>query len=159
MSDGAVGRIVRGIVSGGQTGADRAALDFALEHGIPCGGWCPYGRRAEDGRIPERYPLRQTHDIDYAQRTEFNVRDSDGTLILARGKKLSGGTLLTATCARRMEKPLLVVDLDFVPDYPSIRDWIAVNEICTLNIAGPRESQSPDIGERTTAFLTELFAV
>ncbi|MEX0716634.1 MAG: putative molybdenum carrier protein [Planctomycetaceae bacterium] len=156
MSRQQIAHVVEGIVSGGQTGVDRAALDFALDRGIPCGGWCPDGRRAEDGRIPDRYPLRQTHDIDYAQRTEFNVRDSDGTLILARGK-LKGGTSLTATRARRMKKPLLVVDLDFVPDFASIRDWIAVNEIRVLNIAGPRESQTPGIGDRTTAFLAELF--
>src|SRR6266571_9073801 len=83
--------VVSKIVSGGQTGVDRAALDVALELGIPCGGWCPRGRRAEDGIIPERYPLIETPTTAYPQRTERNVRDSDGTLVLTVGRA-DGGT-------------------------------------------------------------------
>ncbi|MEX0703524.1 MAG: putative molybdenum carrier protein [Planctomycetales bacterium] len=156
MSRAPIGQAVEWIMSGGQTGVDRAALDVALAAGIPCGGWCPRGRRAEDGRIPDRYPLDETPHTAYAQRTEWNVRDSDGTLILARGK-LRGGTSLTAGLARSAGKPVLVVDLDFEPDFGSVRDWIRVNEIEVLNIAGPRESQSPGIADRTSAFLAELF--
>lgn len=157
MSQRSAGRVVERVVSGGQTGVDRAALDAAIELGIPCGGWCPRGRKAEDGPIPDRYPLRETAGDDYAQRTEFNVRDSDGTLILASGR-LKGGTLLTATLARRMEKPLHVVDLEVPPAFESIHDWIHENGIRILNIAGPRESQSSGIARKAKKFLTELFA-
>src|SRR3954447_15936349 len=99
------------IISGGQTGVDRAALDVALEYGLDCGGWCPLGRRAEDGPIPERYPLEETPWDGYPQRTEGNVRDSDGPLILTRGEP-DRGTALTAEIARRKNKPCLVVDLN-----------------------------------------------
>ena len=87
--------LVEKIVSGGQTGVDRAALDVALELGIPCGGWCPRGRRAEDGALSARYPLMETPSDDYVQRTTWNIRDSDGTLILTRGEP-TGGTAQTA---------------------------------------------------------------
>src|SRR6516225_6787777 len=97
------------IVSGGQTGVDRAALDFALESGVPCGGWCPATRKAEDGPISARYPLTETPTDDYAQRTEWNVRDSDATLVLTHGIP-AGGTALTIACAKRDGKPCLVID-------------------------------------------------
>ena len=92
------------IVSGGQTGVDRAALDVAMSLGIPCGGWCPKGRKAEDGRIPDRYPLRETDSASYRKRTILNVADSDGTLILAVGE-LRGGTLATKRAASELRKP------------------------------------------------------
>lgn len=88
------------IISGGQTGVDRAALDAALQLGIPCGGWCPKGRKAKDGPIPDRYPLKETESGSYPVRTEMNVRDSDGTLILTWGRP-TGGTALTVRLARR----------------------------------------------------------
>mgnify|MGYP003793290687 CR=1 FL=1 len=91
--------MIKKIVSGGQTGVDRAALDVAMQLGIPVGGWCPRGRRAEDGRIPDSYPLREASSVNYAKRTELNVRDSDGTLILSGGP-LTGGTALTESLAR-----------------------------------------------------------
>lgn len=111
------------IVSGGQTGVDRAALDVALELSLECGGWCPRGRRAEDGVIAAKYPLRETPMEDYRQRTEWNVRDSDATLILKRGE-LKGGTLLTAELARRYGRPLLVVDLGEAPQARTAQEWI-----------------------------------
>src|SRR3954447_14624932 len=103
---GAEGFLIQRIVSGGQTGVDRAALDVALALGIPCGGWCPRGRGAEDGLIPERYPLVETPAADASQRTRWNVRDSDGTLILAWGEP-TGGTLLTVQACRETGKPHL----------------------------------------------------
>lgn len=95
------------IISGGQTGADRAALDWAIEHGIAHGGWCPKGRLAEDGTIPSRYGLRQTPSCDYEQRTAWNVRDADGTVIFSIGPDLSGGSLFTAAVAAELGKPFL----------------------------------------------------
>ena len=99
------------IVSGGQTGVDRAALDWALENDIPHGGWCPRGRRAEDGRLHHRYALRETDSSDYSQRTKKNVEDTDGTLIINSGD-LSGGTAKTASYARSVHKPLMIVGLE-----------------------------------------------
>src|SRR3989304_5681242 len=102
---------VRQIVTGGQTGVDRGALDAAIARGIPHGGWCPQGRLAEDGRIPDLYQIQENDSPDYTIRTERNVLDSDATLILCRGP-LSGGTLLTFHFAKQHQKPCLVVDLD-----------------------------------------------
>lgn len=146
------------VVSGGQTGVDRAALDVALARGIPCGGWCPQGRRAEDGSICSRYPVTETPSVDYAQRTEWNVRDADGTLILTRGPA-TGGTALTIEVARRLAKPCLIIDLH-EPAIPStVRAWAGTNRIQTLNIAGPRESTAPGIYEQAREFLLRaLFA-
>jgi hypothetical protein len=132
------------IVSGGQTGVDRAALDVAIALGIPHGGWCPCGRLAEDGPIPARYQLRETEPPDYAVRTEANVRDSDATLIVCRGRP-RGGTELTLRLARQHGKPHMVVDLTKTPDAEAIRRWLAEHDVATLNVAGPRESQSPGI--------------
>ena len=143
------------IVSGGQTGVDRAALDVARELGISCGGWCPRGRLAEDGPIAEAYPLQETPERRYAQRTEWNVRDSDGTLILAAGRP-RGGTKLTARLAQELGKPCLVVDLDFAPDFDAVRDWLTANDIRILNVAGPRASQQPGSGEQAAEFLRAL---
>ncbi|MCS6770679.1 MAG: putative molybdenum carrier protein [Kiritimatiellae bacterium] len=138
-----VPRIAR-IVSGGQTGVDRAALDAALALGVPHGGWCPKGRLAEDGAIPRRYRLRQVKSPDPSVRTLANVRDSDATLILARGP-LTGGTRYTAECARALRRPLLVVDPTGTSDpVPRILRWlarVARNRPIVLNIAGPRASQ------------------
>lgn len=108
------GRLVR-IISGGQTGVDRAALDVAMARGLACGGWVPRGRRAEDGRLPLRYPMRESRRNSYGERTRLNVRDADGTLILTRGQPI-GGTALTAALAQRLGKPYLLVDLENAPD-------------------------------------------
>ena len=143
------------IVSGGQTGVDRAALDIALELGLPHGGWCPRGRKAEDGPIPECYQLVEMRSASYAVRTEQNVVDSDGTLILYRAT-LQGGTALTRDLARRHGRPLFLVDLDRLALPGVVRGWIEAEVIRVLNVAGPRESQTPGIGEEAGAFLREV---
>jgi hypothetical protein len=137
------------IVSGGQTGVDRAALDFAIGHGHGHGGWCPQGRHAEDGVIPPAYRLRETDSPDYDQRTEKNVVDSDATLIVAREKELSGGTAFTHALARQHGRPVLVVwERDGVDEVaPALLQFLKQNRVRTLNVAGPRESQSPGLGK------------
>jgi len=140
------------IVSGGQTGVDRAALDVALRLGIACGGWCPRGRRAEDGPIPSRYPLAETPTARYPQRTAWNVRDSDGTLVLYAGRP-KGGTALTLRLLATLRKPMLQVDLDAGPDPGELTRWMAAGAIRVLNVAGPRESESPGIGGRAARYL------
>jgi hypothetical protein len=147
----------RRIVSGGQTGVDRAALDVALALGIECGGWCPRGRRAEDGTIPERYPLREAPSPRYEERTEWNVRDSDGTLVLTRGEP-TGGTALTRDLALRSGRPLHTADLDAEATTSAARAWIERNRIDVLNVAGPRETGAPGIYAAAKAFLEELLA-
>lgn len=136
--------LLKRIVSGGQTGVDRAALDIAIELGIEHGGWCPKGRIAEDGRIPAIYQLRETDAAEYSVRTARNVIDSDGTLILYQ-VKLQGGTQLTNRLAKQHSKPLLCVRLDHPLDIHGIQKWLAEQEIRSLNVAGPRESSRPGI--------------
>ncbi|HMB91517.1 MAG TPA: putative molybdenum carrier protein [Rhodothermales bacterium] len=143
------------IVSGGQTGVDRAALDAALAAGQAVGGWCPAGRRAEDGVIAARYPLQETPSVDYAQRTAWNVRDSDGTLVLIADTP-AGGTALTLQEAKRQGKALLVVDLHAPPEISAVADWLATHEITVLNVAGPRESEAPGIYGWAKAFMEML---
>lgn len=145
------------IVSGGQSGVDRGALDAAIALGIPHGGWCPRGRLAEDGTIPSCYELAETGSPEYYVRTERNVLDSDATLILYRGE-LKGGTALTQDLAERHGKPCLVVDLDHPPDLAVIRRWLVASHADTLNVAGPRESQSPGVSARAADLLRRLFA-
>ena len=140
------------VVSGGQTGVDRAALDAALGLGLKVGGWCPEGRRAEDGPIAARYPLRDTPTADYAQRTEWNVRDSDATLILYRGE-LTGGSARTAGHAREWGRPLLALDLVAHPDPAVAADWARRHGVRVLNVAGPRESGAPGIYAEARAWL------
>lgn len=135
---------VQKIISGGQTGVDRAALDVALALGLDVGGWCPKGRRAEDGRIPDRYPLMETSERNYQVRTRRNVEDSDGTLILNLGK-LEGGTALTADLARQIGKPYLIVALESGIEPATFRDWLTVHYISVLNVAGPRASKRAEV--------------
>jgi hypothetical protein len=146
------------IISGGQTGVDRGALEAARCLGIPHGGWCPRGRLAEDGRIPEQYELQETDTADYATRTEKNVIESDATLILCRGA-LSGGTLLTYRLADQHGRPCKVVDLSEPLDCRDILHWLEDNQVATLNVAGPRESQNPGIEAQTQKCLEEVFAL
>ncbi|MEJ2760849.1 MAG: putative molybdenum carrier protein [Gammaproteobacteria bacterium] len=143
------------IVSGGQTGVDRAALDVAIRNHIPHGGWCPRGRKAEDGIIDDHYRLRETGTDDYARRTEWNVRDSDGTLILSRGKP-DGGTSLTLHHAGRLGKPHFLVDLNEEADTNAVAVWLKGNHIRVLNVAGPRESKHPGIYEQACDLLQRL---
>jgi len=143
------------LVSGGQSGVDRAALDAALAAGIAIGGWCARGRLAEDGVIAARYPLREAPSADPAQRTEWNVRDSDGTLILHRGP-LAGGTALTADFARHYGRPLRLLDLEAMPALAPIEAWLRGQGIRVLNVAGPRESEAPGIGATALDLLQRL---
>lgn len=150
--------MIEKVLSGGQTGVDRAALDAARAAKIAIGGWCPRGRRAEDGAIPEQYPLSETPSADYAQRTEWNVRDADGTLILKRGA-IEGGTALTLRVASQWGKPCLIIDLDDPPSAKVVVDWLAEDGIRVLNIAGPREAQRPGIYIEALEFLGAVFSV
>ena len=149
---------VEKIISGGQTGVDRAALDAALELEIPCGGWCPRGRRGEDGPIPERYPLQESSSSEYPVRTDLNVQDSDGTLILTGGPP-AGGTLLTLKLARRHHKSLLVLDLLEGPDPDVVRVWGRKNGVRIMNVAGPREGEVAGIHKKAFHFLQKIFSL
>ncbi len=143
------------IVSGGQTGADRAALDCAIALGIPHGGWCPKGRKAEDGPIDAKYRLEETQSADYHVRTERNVRDSDGTLVITVGDP-TGGSLLTLDYTQRCGKPVLHLDLAEQSAEEAAEDlelWRQVRQVEVVNVAGPRESTTPGIGARVAAVL------
>lgn len=151
--------ILQRIISGGQTGVDRAALNVAIAAGIPCGGWCPLGRKAEDGPLPLHYPLRETDSPLYDVRTRWNVRDADATLVITAGA-VKGGTALTVELARRIARPLHVINLldDGRNHILDTCQWLHEHRVRTLNIAGPRESQQPGIYSRTQEFLLELIA-
>ena len=142
-------------MSGGQTGVDRAALIVAKELGLSCRGWCPKGRRAEDGPIDPAFILQETPSENYAQRTEWNVRDSDGTLIFTEGRP-SGGTACTIRMAQALHKPWLLLDLLQPPDPSRAREWIRQPGIHILNVAGPRKSTHPGIFNRAAAFLRQV---
>ena len=147
---------VQRIVSGGQTGVDRAALDVAIALGIEHGGWCPLGRRAEDGPIDSKYQLVETDSVDYAVRTQKNVIDSDGTLLLYR-ERLQRGTLLTHQIAKRHGKPLLRVRLDRPVSIDRIVKWLSEHSIRVLNVAGPRASSQVDIEKQAYDLLKKVF--
>jgi len=152
--------MIEKVVSGGQTGVDRAALDAAIEAGFACGGWCPRGRRAEDGAISDFYPLKETPSADYLDRTRRNVEDSDGTLIVAPGPP-AGGTLATFAHAGRVGRPVLVVDpADHQGDdaLGDIAGWLETHRIRVLNVAGPRESGNPGIYLAARDLIARLLA-
>ena len=149
------------MVSGGQTGADRAALDCAIQFGLEHGGWCPAGRIAEDGVIPQHYQLNELAEAGYKQRTRQNIIDSDGTLILNLSE-LDGGTLATTRLAKHLQKPYLVVQLDsdvLEDDVARVISWLAQSQIKVLNVAGARESKRQGSYQFCSDFLHRLFTV
>jgi hypothetical protein len=141
------------LVAGGQTGADRAALDWAIDQAIAHGGWCPRGRKTEDGVLPERYQLRETPSAAYLQRTEWNVRDSDATLIFTLDDKLEGGSKRTAAFADSLGKPWLHVRPGVHPKY--VARFLARHGVKVLNVAGKRESSAPGIGKLVQEVLSQ----
>jgi len=156
------------IISGGQTGVDQGALDFALEHGWPCGGWCPPGRKNEAGMILSRYPVQEVEGEDYHERTRKNVREADATLIITWNGLLETGTALTMAECRETGKHHLHVNFEIHPAHRykqadqfrntgKVRDWLVKQEPATLNIAGNRESNSPGIQKFTSEFLELIF--
>ncbi len=149
------------IISGGQTGVDRGALEAAIALSIPHGGWCPRGRIAEDGVIPAKFQLQETESSRYHFRTERNIQEADGTLILFRNQ-LTGGTALTRTFAERQRKPHLCVELmtgTIASQVRAIRDWLLAQKIQVLNVAGPRESSVPGISLVTQGLLKEVLEI
>lgn len=148
------------IISGGQSGVDRAALDVAITLGIPHGGLVPKGRLAEDGKLPRKYKVKEMPSTDYSERTRANVDWAEATLIIFRGK-LTGGTLLTWEYAKNRRRPALVIDLATESRERSlerIAKWLAEYQPEVLNIAGPRESTHPGIYAESLALLTAIFA-
>ncbi|MGH8710662.1 MAG: putative molybdenum carrier protein [Burkholderiales bacterium] len=144
-------------MSGGQTGADQAALNWAIKHGFPHGGWCPAGKLAEDGKIADSYQLSETPSSDYAVRTEWNVRDSDATLIFSLAPQLTGGSKLTQEFCIRYRKPCLHIhpELDAVR---LAREFLKRNPVKVLNIAGSRISREPGIVEFVRVTLDGVFS-
>ena len=158
-SNNLVNILIKKIVSGGQTGVDRAALDLALKYNIDHGGWCPKGRLAEDGTISIKYSLQETDSSDYSQRTKQNIIDSDATLILVPKlplpENITDGTILTINFCKEVNKLHLIVALSS-NKFEDIRFWIKKNNINILNVAGPRSSQSEDIYELAYNYLKKL---
>ena len=147
------------IVSGGQTGADRTALDWAIAHDVPHGGWCPAGRLAEDGPIDARYSLKETPHPNYLQRTEWNVRDSDATLIVSCSADLTGGSLATHELAVAHGRPCLHLSGKFETGAAAmkLKDWLQNEAVTILNVAGPRASGEPALGRFIQSILNELW--
>lgn len=145
------------IVSGGQTGADRAALDWALAHGVPCGGWCPKGRKAEDGPIDTKYPLKETPSSSYLQRTEWNARDSDATVLFSIEPTLTGGSLKTLDFARKHQKPNLHLCAGDKAAGDKLKAFTEEHRVKILNVAGPRASKEPGAGEFVVGTLNKAF--
>lgn len=146
------------IVSGGQTGVDQGALAAAMACGVSCGGWCPDGRRSEDGKIPAHYPVRELSGSGYRERTLQNVVDSDGTAIIFN-KDLEGGTRLTAELCAQESKPHLLIDaatLNRTDAVDALGEFIRDNHILILNVAGPRASKWPGAHAYTYALLQRI---
>lgn len=151
--------MLKKIISGGQTGVDRAALDVAILLNIAHGGWCPKGRLAEDGELDKRYLLIETETSDYSERTKLNIRDSDATLICIVGtiENISDGTILTLEEVKRNNKIFLLIDILKNDCVVEVQDWLISTNIKTLNIAGPRESQSVGIYDSVFTILMNVF--
>ena len=172
-----MGKLMK-VISGGQTGVDQAALRAGKDCGLEIGGWCPPGRACESGVIPAEFPLQETPsdrspdapDVPRSQRTEWNVRDSDGTLVIVRGAQRGAsrseaateerdrGTDWTVQYAARYKRPLLVCEVDDPNATEKILQWLATNPMRTLNVAGPSESESQGIGAKGYALLMQVFA-
>ena len=153
--------MIKRIISGGQTGADRAALDFAIKMDLPHGGWVPKGRLAEDGDLPEKYEQKEMPTTSYPKHTEQNVIDSDGTIIITHGK-LTGDSRLTKEFAENQKKPCLHVDLNQEVEYEAavhIDDWTQEHTIEVLNVAGPRASKDPKIYTKVLKVLEIAYCV
>ena len=149
------------IWSGGQTGVDRAALDWAIENRIAHTGWCPKERRAEDGVIPESYLLKETPSAAYAQRTEWNARDSDGTVIFSISEKLSGGSKETLRFAQEHKKPVLHLsrERDAARAPEKLVGFLQEHSIEKLNVAGPRASEEPKAREFAREVLDKAWKI
>ena len=151
--------MLKKIISGGQTGADRAALDAAIELGIPHGGWIPKGRRTEEGPLPDKYELKEMATPSYEERTEQNVIDADGTLIVSHGQ-LTDGSAFTDEMAKKHDRPCLHIDLDVIRGISAaqkIKSWILQNGVKTLNVAGPRASKDPEIHDDTIRMVKGVY--
>jgi hypothetical protein len=145
------------IVSGAQTGADRAGLDVAIRHEFPHGGWCPKGRKAEDGPIGGQYQLVETPSDGYLQRTEWNVRDSDGTVVFTLARKVTGGALRTIEFAEKHERPsILISAADYKPSV-TLQGFVEDHGIELLNVAGSRESKEPGIWKWASQVIEDAF--
>jgi hypothetical protein len=145
------------IVSGGQTGADRAALDWALAHKLPCGGWCPKGRKSEDGPIDPKYLLKETPLAAYLQRTECDVRDSDATVLFSIAPFLSGGSKKTVEFAGEHKKPCLHLCARDKSVAEKLKAFIEEHRVKILKVAGPRASKEPGVGEFVRTVLDKAF--
>jgi hypothetical protein len=156
-------RALKKIISGGQTGVDQAALRAAMDSGLEIGGWCPPGRTCETGLIPIEFPLKETPqersptapDVPRSQRTEWNVRDSDGTLVIGRVAE-DLGTNWAVECAARYRRPIMICDLSDA-QAKKISEWLVANDIGILSVGGPSESSVPGIGDEAYALLKRVF--
>lgn len=151
--------LVERVISGGQTGADRAALDWAIQHNIDHSGWCPKGRLAEDGGIDSKYNLRETSSSAYEERTELNVRDSDATAIFTISPQLVGGSLWTLSCAKKHKKPWIqLVGLrDGSQAFVQLLEFLQKHDVRLLNIAGSRESEESEVGNFVFSTLRKAY--
>jgi len=156
-------RFFEKIISGGQTGVEQGALDAALEFSFPCGGWCPKGRKSENGRIPDKYPLKEYPSPDYSTIIEANVKNSDGTLIFTYGP-LDNESTLTIEFVKKYGRPCRVIDLKQTSPEDAVKKvftgWIYQEWLISdLNVRGPRESKYPGIQETVKKIMTKAIVI